>query len=415
MSRMAAGSASGDGVAATATAPATLTSRSNGSVSFLRSVEELESVRDLWVALLGEHVTADPDYFVRALETDPHAVRPHVLVLERDGISSTIVVARIEEIELASRVGYAKLFPSRVRAITTSYGGLLGEADATACRAVVDGLRRSLADGEADVIMFRHLEIGSTLHGVATTEPPYRCRQHVSKRHIHWELAVPESLDAFLASCSKSTRDGIKRYRNKLRRELGDRASVVMFDRPEQLDEMFADIDAVAVKTYQHGLGVAFEGTPRHREQTRLALEQGWFRAYVLYDDGKPIAFWPGDGYRGRFRTGRPGYDPEYAELRPGTFLLMRMLDDLCREGETRILDFGVGDAEYKRRYADRHVEEEDVVVYASTLRAVRINLVRTALVGTTDVVARGIQRLGLYDRLKRSWRKRLQSGDSAR
>ena len=93
----------------------------------------------------------------------------------------------------------------------------------------------------------------------------------------------------------------------------------------------------------------------------------------------------------------------------------MRMLDDLCREGETRILDFGVGDAEYKRRYADRHVEEEDVVVYASTLRAMRINLVRTALVGTTDVVARGIQRLGLYDRLKRSWRKRLQSGDSAR
>ena len=105
MSRMAAGSASGDGVAATATAPATLTSRSNVRVSFLRSVEELESVRDSWVALLGEHVTADPDYFVRALETDPHAVRPHVLVLERDGTPSTIVVARIEEIELASRVG----------------------------------------------------------------------------------------------------------------------------------------------------------------------------------------------------------------------------------------------------------------------------------------------------------------------
>ena len=63
-----------------------------------------------------------------------------------------------------------------------------------------------------------------------------------------------------------------------------------------------------------------------------------------------------------------------------------------------------------------RSVEElESVVVYATTCRAVRINLVRTALVGTTDVVARGIQRLGLYDRLKRSWRKRLQSGDSAR
>jgi CelD/BcsL family acetyltransferase involved in cellulose biosynthesis len=337
-----------------------------------------------------------------------------VLVLERDGAPATIVVARIEEIDLVSRVGYAKLFPARVRAITVSYGGLLGEADEAACSAVLGELRRSLADGEADVLQFRHLAIGSPLHRIATTTPPFRCRQHVSKSHPHWELGVPESLEAFLASCSKSTRDGVKRYRNKLRRELGDRAHVTVFDRPDQLDQMFADVDAVAVKTYQHGLGVAFEGTPRHREQTRLGLERGWFRAYVLYDDGKPIAFWPGDAYRGRFRTGRPGYDPAYSELRPGTFLLMHILDDLCREGEVRIMDFGTGDAEYKRRYSDRRTDEEDVLVYASTFRAVRINLVRSAVLGATSVLARGARRVKLYDRMKRSWRRRLQSTGGA-
>jgi CelD/BcsL family acetyltransferase involved in cellulose biosynthesis len=411
---MSAGSAQGDVLAATASGPVASATRSVVKTSVLRSVEELEPIRDAWLSLQGDHLTADPDYFVRALETDPHAVRPHVLVLERDSMPATIVVARIEDIELASRVGYARLFPARVRAITTAYGGLLGETDETACAAVVEALRQSLGEREADIVVFRHLEIGSTLHRMATTAPPFLCRQHVSTRNIHWEVDLPATLDEFLASRSKKTRDGIKRVRNKLQRDLGERASVARFDRLDQLDALFADVDAVTVKTYQHGLGVAFESTPRHREQTRFGLERGWFRAYVLYDDGKPIAFWPGVGYRGRFLTGTPGYDPAYAKLRPGTFLLMRLIEDLCREGEARILDLGTGDAEYKRHYCDRRTEQEDVLVYARTVRAVRINLVRTAVLRVTDVVSRAARRLRLYDWLKRSWRRRLQSAGGA-
>jgi CelD/BcsL family acetyltransferase involved in cellulose biosynthesis len=92
----------------------------------------------------------------------------------------------------------------------------------------------------------------------------------------------------------------------------------------------------------------------------------------------------------------------------------MRLIEDLCREGDARILDLGTGDAEYKRHYCDRRTEQEDVLVYARTVRAVRINLVRTAVLRVTDVVSQGARRLRLYDWLKRSWRRRLQSAGGA-
>ena len=51
-------------------------------------------------------------------------------------------------------------------------------------------------------------------------------------------------------------------------------------------------------------------------------MERGWFRAYVLYLDGEPIAFWQGQAYNGVFSTGVPGFDPAYADLRVGNYVL---------------------------------------------------------------------------------------------
>jgi CelD/BcsL family acetyltransferase involved in cellulose biosynthesis len=139
-------------------------------------------------------------------------------------------------------------------------------------------------------------------------------------------------------------------------------------------------------------------------------MEHGWFRAWVLYVRGAPVAFWPGEAFGGRFRSGIPGYDPAFNQYRVGTYVLMRMIEDLCADEAVTLLDFGFGDAEYKRRFGDRSWLEEDVLVYARRLRPAWVNIVRTSFLGANAAAFALGRRVGVFSRIKNWWRSRLSA-----
>jgi CelD/BcsL family acetyltransferase involved in cellulose biosynthesis len=383
-------------------------------IRVLRDAADCASVREAWLGLLEDQIAAHPDFFEAALRADDKIVRPHVFVLERGDELEAMLVARIERLEFAVRAGYRTLYAPRVTSITVLQGGILGAVDGPVFRLLLGAVRDSLAAGEGDVAIFRYLPLGSELHRIASTAPPFLCRQHIADAEVHWELELPGSVDEILAGLSPSARQSVKRYSRKLEKEYGDRISTRVFTEPDELDEFFRDVEPVSAKTYQRALGVSFGDTPAYRERTRVNMEHGWFRGYVLYLDGRPVAFHHGELYGGRFRHGRPGYDPELAHLRIGTFLLLRLFDDLCRHPDARVVDYGVGDADYKRRFGTRSRREGNVVVYAPTARAVTVNVVRSSLVAGVGLAKRGLKRSTLYGRVKRGWRRRLlRSGGS--
>jgi CelD/BcsL family acetyltransferase involved in cellulose biosynthesis len=152
---------------------------------------------------------------------------------------------------------------------------------------------------------------------------------------------------------------------------------------------------------------VGFVDDEATRARTLLALERGWLRAWVLYVDERPVAFWMGDAYRGRFRSMIPGYDPDWAVHRVGNFILMHMIERLCEDPDVQILDFGFGDVEYKERLAERNWSAGDVFVFAPTFKGVRVNLVRSTLVTVNGAAMRLARSLGIAGRVKRTWRRR--------
>ena len=174
------------------------------------------------------------------------------------------------------------------------------------------------------------------------------------------------------------------------------------------IDEMFAATETVAAKTYQRGLGVALADNDQARRLVTLGLERGWFRTWVLYVGEDPVAFWPGWTYGGAFYIGTPGYDPALAEYRLGTYILMRIIEELCTDPEVATIDYGPGDSEYKRRFSNVEWDETDVLVFAPTFRGARINLTRTAIVRGESVARRAVKRAGVEQRLKQAWRRRL-------
>jgi CelD/BcsL family acetyltransferase involved in cellulose biosynthesis len=376
------------------------------TVRTARSWAELDELRDAWGSLQGTQATTDPELFRIVLDADERVLRPHAVLLERDGAPRALVLARVEQLRLAARLGYRTVYRPRLRALTVVYGGILGEVDTADAALLLAELRRELGR-EADLLRFRGLEVGTPLHAAASTSGPRALRERSAAPTGHWELDVPDSYDAFLKSLSKSTRDGAKRYARKLEQEYGDRLELRTYRDASESERVFRDLPAVAGKTYQHGLGVAFAQTEAQRRLTRELMERGWFRAYVLYLDGEPVAFWHGHAYRGVFSTGVPGFDRAHAELRVGNYVLLKLIADLCADPAVRTLDYGFGDAEYKRRFGTRRREEQDVHLYAPSFRGFRVNTVRSGLLGASAVGRRALGGAWL-GRLKRTWRDRL-------
>jgi CelD/BcsL family acetyltransferase involved in cellulose biosynthesis len=373
-----------------------------------RTVGELELLRDAWDAFAWPRVDADPDFLAALVESIPGEVRPHVAVLERNGSPAAMLVGRIEETRLDVRFGYRTVFRPRVRLLTVAHGGLAG-GDAEPA-ALVDEVLRLLRDGEADVALLPGLRTGSALLAEARGRPGALACDRALDSRLHRRLELPATYDEFLRSRSKSTRESVKRYSKKLERDLGDRIAFRVFSDPGEIDEMFAVTEAVAAKTYQRGLGVALADTDQSRQLVSLGLERGWFRTWVLLLDGSPVAFWPGWTYGRTFHVGTPGYDPALAEYRLGTYILMRIVSELCADPAVDAVDFGPGDSEYKRRFSTDEWQETDVLVFAPTFRAARINATRTAILRSAALARRALERLGVEQRLKRAWRRRLSS-----
>jgi CelD/BcsL family acetyltransferase involved in cellulose biosynthesis len=375
----------------------------------IRSTSEFASIREAWLRLQGDQIYADPDY-LEASELDPAVVRPHVVVLERDGDPEAMLVARIEELRLRSRLGYRTVHAPRVRSITVRYAGILGDVDEHVFREMLASVRASLTNGEADIAIFQYLPIDSPFYRIAATEPPWLARQHFGSSDVHWELELPASVEDVLRLSSSNTRKKLKGHMRRLEQMYEGRLAIRRYTRADEIDSFFSDVEAVAPKTYQDALGVALRDTPVQRARTRLALERGWFRGYVLALDDRPCSFQSGELYRGRFRLGWPGYDPALSHLRIGTYVLLKALDDLCLDDAARIVDFGIGDAEYKERFGTRSWREGTVVIYAPTFRGARINLTRTVLEAVIGATKRIAGRSTVARSLKRRFRKRART-----
>lgn len=384
----------------------------DASVRVARSAREVEELRPTWERLQGPHLTSDIDFFLTYMDNAPGAVRPHVLLVENDELPATLVAGRVEDARLEAKVGYKTMFSAQLRTLTVAYGGVLGHMDERRARLVLGSLRGSLEPGEADLVRLRALEPGSVLHTAASGRASWLRRERAGKPVVHWSSRLPCSLEEFLAPRKKKVRWQARKDITRLQEAYGDDLEVRVFTSRDELDRLFHDSELVHRTTYQNALGVGFSTTRLHRSLTALALEKGWFRGYVLYLRGRPIAFWHGSAYRGRFGIAATGFDPDYADDRPGGYLLMRLIEDLCADESVQTLDFGFGDATYKRQLGDESRLEEDVAVFARTPKAVGVHLTRTALRGVTGVAQKALERSAWLDGLKKSWRKRLADGN---
>jgi CelD/BcsL family acetyltransferase involved in cellulose biosynthesis len=358
-----------------------------------RSVEEAVAMREAWERMPLGSLDAHPDRFLAVLDSRPEVLRPHVILREPDAL----LVARLEDRDAAARFGYATVHRSRLRCLTVVHGGAAGGAEPELLAELLGALRA----GEAQAVFFHRLRVDSPLHRAIARAAPAALRQRFPPGDRHWACDLPDSYEAFLASLPR--RKSLQRYARKLAKELGDRLTVERYRSPGDLERVLADLETVAAKTYQRGLGAGFSAQ-RDRLLVQVGLERGWFNAWVLYVDGEPRAFEHGDIHAGTYHLGGKGYDPDWAERRVGNFLGLRVWEDLCTDPAVAAVDFGFGDADYKREVATRGWDEVDITIHAPTPRGLSLSLAHSAVTGA-DRLARRLAGKERIAQVKRRWR----------
>lgn len=181
-------------------------------------------------------------------------------------------------------------------------------------------------------------------------------------------IKIGASFEEYLQTKSAKTRSTLRR-----KARLFEQTGAVRLERctwPDDVPEFVRGISRISAKTWQRRLlGMEYCSDDHTQRKYQDLAGRELLRSYLLWRDDRPCAFVIGYQYRGVYYYADVGFDPDLAEFSPGTVLLVQMLKDLHEYNRPELLDFGIGDASYKRRFGTDVSSDETVLVLRARLR----------------------------------------------
>jgi hypothetical protein len=245
---------------------------------------------------------------------------------------------------------------------------LLGDDGEESAEAFITALARWLrsAGSACEFVLFEDIEVQSPLWQ-ALHEEAARGEVVVyypEKPQPHWWIRFPDKPEEYWIRFSSKTRYNFRRAAEKLEH------SVTCFSEKESVPGFLEKAHEVSKRSWQmKRLGVRIGNTPEEKVFYEFLASQGAMRAYVLEQNGRPLAFEVGILWNGSFVLEETGYDASYVHYSPGTVLLYRVLQDLIARDTPHLVDFGFGDGEYKRLFANEQTASGPVLLMRRSFR----------------------------------------------
>lgn len=161
------------------------------------------------------------------------------------------------------------------------------------------------------------------------------------------------SWESYLTALGAAHRYNFKRRLKNLMRDFDARLERIRSE-AERREALAALVSLHNMRWGTRGHAGAFS-TPGllsfHEEMTRIALERGWLRLFVLWLEGKPAASIYGFRYGRKFYFYQSGFDPGYAKQSVG-LVIMGLAIQSAIEEEVEEYDLLHGDEPYKFQWA---------------------------------------------------------------
>lgn len=357
------------------------------TVSVLSDFSALEQFRTVWKSWPGS-LDSDIDYFCGMLGSRGSNCQPHVIVLSRYNEPEAILVGFRERRRVPVKLGHRTFCQPQAEVLQFVSGALRGSASEENCTALVREVIGCLDRGEADLAIWEDLEVESPLHKFAVRMPHPFLADHCNWQVDHWLMKFPRGLDDFLMSLERSQRSKLRRKYKKVFTHFDQRMEIRVVCSAAQLEDAIPHFEEIARKTEKRKQGYGFFDTPDICQELTQAADNGWLRAFIVFLEGQPAAFWIGTLYNRVLQADYVGFDPAWGEFSPGIFLFLHVLETLQTEDIANI-DFGRGDTQLQQCFSDIKRVEARVRIHAPTVRGLWLNLARTAAFRATTLLRR--------------------------
>lgn len=231
--------------------------------------------------------------------------------------------------------------------------------------------------------------------------------RYVPKQYERYFIDLRLDQDAYLKTFSSKTRATLRRKVRKFAELSGGEIDLREYRTPLEMDTFYTLARPLSAKTYQERLLDA--GLPAGEGFRRKMLEdaeRGSVRAFLLFCGGKAAAYLYTPQRDGVFDYQFLGYDPELARWSPGTVLQWLVLEKLFAEGGHKLFDFSAGQGDHKRLFASGSKACADVFFFKPTPRNLLLVSTHSVLDAGSDLLAKGLDKLGLKRHIKKAIRK---------
>lgn len=376
------------------------------------TIQEARSIQSDWqeaVDRLGTgQIDAAPDFLLSILSSVGTGARPYI-ALERRGTSfSSAIIGRLVKRRIPSKIGSLQVPSPKLHSLEIVHGGYLSDGSPESLGWLRSHIETLLLTGRVECVSVLHLsEEHAGYPHIASGLVPGRRPHATTTQHWLAMLVDPETGEKVERHSSKTRRTF--RYKDrKLREHFGDDVVIREVRKPADLKEFVAIASSIGARSYQKGINVGVQDNERWNTLIGALEGQDCLSGHVLVAGGTPIAYALGSIYRSTYLLIATSFLPEFRDLSPGAYLLRSIIGELEESG-IRILDFGFGDAEYKRLYGNVCVRESLMRFYGVSVRA----RIAEAINGAASSLNRSLQMLlqdsGFAARVRRMRRRRLE------
>jgi hypothetical protein len=372
----------------------------NVTVRILTTVAEIETLRAFWTSHCG-HRDGEMDFCLEHIQTSTNTQRPHVIVFYREGQPRALLAGRLDENKLEQRFGYIRVPAITSRALM--FMGFRGEETPESCWHIVESLVGTLERGEADYAQIPTYD-GAAIYRAALEIPGLLSRDHAPELSQNYLLRLRGDFKQVHAGLSQNLRDQIRRKKKKIHADFAGQYRFDCYTEVAELAAAISDIEEVAGKSYQRGLGVGFRNSASMSCRLQFCAQRGWLRVMVAYLGGQPAAFSIGTVCNGTYTSDFLGFDPKFRVYSIGTVLQSELIERCCNEG-VQVMDFSAGYADYKRRFGNDSVTVARVYVFAPRPKGLYLNAMRTLTSGVNRGGKFLLTKAGAISKIKNAWR----------
>lgn len=382
----------------------------NCEIVVATNLDQIEAIRPVWEQMHSEEPypvpNADIDRYLSIIKVSGDDVQPHIMVMKCNGKPVAIAIGRIEQRRLDLKLGYKTLFSPVLRCLSIVYGGILGRPSSELCEELISKIMNVLHNRQVDMVFFNHLGTDSPIYKLCKTVPGFFSRNHFASAEQHWQTYIPNTVDEFYSNYPNSRKRRWRRDIRQLEKISYSKIKVVCYRQLSDVNYLINVACHINESTYKSGLDIGFTDSEVNRALLEKNVGDGRLRAYILYMGDEPCAFQFDVVYGNTQFTEFGSFDPRWSHGSPGTVLLIKVLEQLCRESEVSVMDYGFGHALYKSKFGTNHWIEENVCLYAPRLRPILVNMAMSVNMACYVFLTHSAKWLNVDSWIKRNWRK---------